>query len=358
MIKTSKEAYETQFKNKKILFDQHFSSIAPIEFFKSNYDSFRYRAEFSLSKFDNAYSYTMTLNGKKERIDFFPIASKRIQELMPRLLSYINDNSIVSDKLFQIEFQSSRNNEAMVSLVYHKELNENWYKSVSEAVTDLDVSIIGRSKKQQLIIGNNFITENYKYQDREFSIRLYEQCFSQTNPEICDDMLDWVTRYSPKIKEDIMELHCGLGTFTIPLSNLYTKVLATENSRPSIKALKENIELNCRNNIFFARLSGKETIEAYKKIRPYRRLSSINLDEFNIDTIFLDPPREGLDQFTRENIIDMENIIYVSCGFESFKRDLQDLQKTHEITNLAMFDQFPYTDHIESGAILKRKAPG
>ena len=51
----------------------------------------------------------------------------------------------------------------------------------------------------------------------------------------------------------------------------------------------------------------------------------------------------------------MENIIYVSCGFESFKRDLQDLQKTHEITNLAMFDQFPYTDHIESGAILKRK---
>ena len=54
-------------------------------------------------------------------------------------------------------------------------------------------------------------------------------------------MLDWVTRYSPKIKEDIMELHCGLGTFTIPLSNLYTKVLATENSRPSIKALKENI---------------------------------------------------------------------------------------------------------------------
>ena len=137
MIKTSKEAYETQFKNKKILFDQHFSSIAPIEFFKSNYDSFRYRAEFSLSKFDSLFLRN-DLEWQKERIDF-PIASKRIQELMPRLLSYINNNSIVSDKLFQIEFQSSRNNEAMVSLVYHKELNENWYKSVSEAVTDLDI---------------------------------------------------------------------------------------------------------------------------------------------------------------------------------------------------------------------------
>ena len=86
-------------------------------------------------------------------------------------------------------------------------------------------------------------------------------------------------------------------------------------------------------------------------------MSSINLNEFNIDTIFLDPPRQGLDQFTRKNIVDMENIIYVSCDFESFKRDLQGLQKTHEIINLAMFDQFPYTDHIESGAILKRIAP-
>jgi len=35
---------------------------------------------------------------------------------------------------------------------------------------------------------------------------------------------------------------------------------------------------------------------------------------------------------------------------------LQILKKTHDIKNLALFDQFPHTDHIESGAILKRKA--
>ena len=133
--------------------------------------------------------------------------------------------------------------------------------------------------------------------------------------------------------------------------------MATENSRPSIKALKENVNLNRRTNIYNARLSGKETLEAYNGVRKFNRLSDIDLQEFNFDSIFLDPPREGLDHFTLKSLANMKNIIYVSCGFESFKRDLSILQKTHEILNLAMFDQFPYTEHIESGAILKRIAP-
>jgi tRNA (uracil-5-)-methyltransferase len=157
--------------------------------------------------------------------------------------------------------------------------------------------------------------------------------------------------------KDILELHCGLGTFTIPLSHLYRKVLATENSRPSIQALNDNIFLNNRKNIYSGRLSGKETLEALQRKRNFRRLQDIDLDEFEIKTIFLDPPREGLDVFTIQNLINVENIIYISCGFESFKRDLKILQKTHRILDLALFDQFPYTDHIESGAILKRIAP-
>ena len=33
------------------------------------------------------------------------------------------------------------------------------------------------------------------------------------------------------------------------------------------------------------------------------------------------------------------------------------LKKTHKIKKAAMFDQFPYTDHIESGVILERITP-
>jgi tRNA (uracil-5-)-methyltransferase len=113
--------------------------------------------------------------------------------------------------------------------------------------------------------------------------------------------------------------------------------------------------LNNIENVYTGRLSGKETLEAFKGVRIFRRLKDIDLEQFEIDSIFLDPPREGLDSFTLENIIEIKNIIYISCGFDSFKRDIQALKATHDILKLAMFDQFPYTEHIESGAILRKK---
>ena len=71
----------------------------------------------------------------------------------------------------------------------------------------------------------------------------------------------------------------------------------------------------------------------------------------------INPPREGIDQDTISKIIHFDEIIYISCGFESLKRDIDILKKTHEIKKVAMFDQFPYTDHIESGVILKKITP-
>ena len=55
-------------------------------------------------------------------------------------------------------------------------------------------------------------------------------------------MLQW-TRDAKSHKDDILELHCGIGTFTLLLSRLYKQVLATENSRPSIRGLEDNIKV-------------------------------------------------------------------------------------------------------------------
>ena len=353
----SKNNYLKLFEEKKKSFSGAFKKDFSIEYYPSPFRAYRHRAEFSLINKKDDLSFAMTVNGRKEKINSFPIASQKIQDLMEPLRKSIQDDAVIKEKLFQVEFQSSRSEEVMVSLIYHKNLDVDWQEKTREISNKLKISIIGRSKNQKIIIGNNFVTETYNCLNKDFSMRLYEQCFSQTNPFVCDDMLTWVATNISRNSKDILELHCGLGTFTIPLSHLYRKVLATENSRPSIQALNDNIFLNNRKNIYSGRLSGKETLEALQRKRNFRRLQDIDLDEFEIKTIFLDPPREGLDLFTIQNLIYVENIIYISCGFESFKRDLKILQKTHRILDLALFDQFPYTDHIESGAILKRIAP-
>ena len=355
MSTIQREDYLELFEEKKSSFIRDFTGDTPIDFFKSPHKAYRYRAEFGLLKKKDEYFYSMSKDGKKVAISSFPISSQKIQNIMTLLLEKIQSNPIISHKLFQIEFQSSRNDEAMVSLIYHKELEEEWSEMASNISNELDISIIGRSKNRKIIIGNNYVTETYQYRDKKFSIKLYEQCFSQTNPYICDSMLSWVIDNIQPVENDLMELHCGLGTFTIPLSSYFNQVLATENSRPSIQALQENISSNNIKNVYTGRLSGKETLEAFKGVRTFRRLKDIDLKQFKIDSIFLDPPREGLDSSTLENIIGIKNIIYISCGFDSFKRDLQALKSTHDILKLAMFDQFPYTEHIESGAVLRKK---
>ena len=115
MIKNSKEEYLALFKEKKRLFDKEFKNVSSIQYYDSPYENFRYRAEFGLLERHKKQSYAMTVNGQRKIINTFPIVSKKIQELMSSLIELINGNTLISKRLFQVEFQSSRNNEAMIT---------------------------------------------------------------------------------------------------------------------------------------------------------------------------------------------------------------------------------------------------
>ena len=167
-------------------------------------------------------------------------------------------------------------------------------------------------------------------------------------------MLQWVYDQSIGSKNDLLELYCGAGNFTLVLSQNFEKVLATEISKPSIAAAKENCEINNINNIEFIRMSSEDFVKATNKEREFNRLREIELDSYNFDTIFVDPPRSGLDDTTRKLSSEFENILYISCNPQTLARDVEYLSKTHEIVSIAFFDQFAYTPHLEMGMKLKK----
>jgi tRNA (uracil-5-)-methyltransferase len=101
-------------------------------------------------------------------------------------------------------------------------------------------------------------------------------------------------------------------------------------------------------------MSSEEFVEALNSVREFRRLKDINLKDYSFSTIFVDPPRSGLDETTRELVKNFDQVIYISCNPETLHRDLKELLKTHQILNFALFDQFSYSKHIESGVILKK----
>jgi len=275
--------------------------------------------------------------------------------LMPEMLSRINASTQLKHKLYQAEFLSTTTNQSLVSLIYHKLLSDEWEEQATLLAKDLGCSIIGRSRGQKRIIGEDFVIETFDINGKTFSYQQIENSFTQPNASVCRHMLIWASECTTSIGGDLLELYCGNGNFTLPLSNNFRKVLATEISKVSVKSAQHNMRINNCHNIQIARMSSEEFTQALNRERTFRRLKDISLDEYDFTTIFLDPPRAGLDPATESLASRFDNILYISCNPDTLSQNLSNLCKTHAIERMALFDQFPYTEHRECGVLLKRR---
>jgi len=326
------------------------------DIFKSPTSNYRARAEFRIwHNEDRECQYAMNSFDKRVfEIDECPKVLEPIEKRMYKILEQINSSNTLSNRLFAVEFLSATTDEVLLTMIYHRKLDDEWIKEAKELESIADISIIGRSRKQKLVISKEFVTEKLKIKDRVFTYRHYEGGFTQPNPYVNQKMIEWAFNRCENLGGDLLESYCGLGNFTLPLSQLFERVLATEISKNSIKSAKENLELNGIDNVKFARLSSLEMTEALNKKRAFRRLEGIDLDSYNFTTALVDPPRAGLDDETKELISKIDNIVYISCNPDTLSRDLARLTQTHRVVRGAVFDQFPYTTHIESGVFLQR----
>ena len=86
------------------------------------------------------------------------------------------------------------------------------------------------------------------------------------------------------------------------------------------------------------------------------RLSQgLDLKALKLNTLFVDPPRAGLDAETEKLLAEFDNLIYVSCNPATLHANLATVQQTHAVQSFALFDQFPYTEHVECGVYLTRR---
>ena len=154
---------------------------------------------------------------------------------------------------------------------------------------------------------------------------------------------------------DLLEL-CTAATVT---SRWRWRVIsiasATEIAKPSVAAAQYNIAANHIDNVQIIRMAAEEFTQAMNGVREFNRLQGIDLQSYQCETIFVDPPRSGLDSETEKMVQAYPRILYISCNPETLCRNLETLSQTHNVTRLALFDQFPYTHHMECGVLLTRK---
>lgn len=154
----------------------------------------------------------------------------------------------------------------------------------------------------------------------------------------------------PNKDEVFLDLFCGIGNFSLPLSVVSKYVVGVEGSGKMVAQASSNALSNQCDNIAFVQANLFDEIEL-QSIRKDNRLAG------GIDGIILDPPRAGAEEVC-ENITKLspKKILYVSCDPNTFARDAQILaNKNYSLESFSVADMFSQTYHSEVMGLFIRK---
>lgn len=199
-----------------------------------------------------------------------------------------------------------------------------------------------QSEKSHTLAGRDFI---YDEMDG-YRFRVWFDTFFQTNPTQAQKLVDLAVEMAePKKSENMIDLFCGVGTFSLPFASRVGKLVGIEIVESSIESAKRNAGDNGIDNTTFlaqdARTGLAQVLETFG--RP--------------ELLLLDPPRSGAGGKVMRRIgrSQPERIVYVSCNPDTFATDIKQLEPFgYTLKVVQPVDLFPHTVHVECCALLVR----
>ncbi|MCZ6805102.1 MAG: 23S rRNA (uracil(1939)-C(5))-methyltransferase RlmD [Proteobacteria bacterium] len=187
---------------------------------------------------------------------------------------------------------------------------------------------------------------SYALSDHDINIHFKPTDFTQINIEINRKMVQLAIEHlQAKDDDNILDLFCGLGNFTLPLARRVKSITGVEGSADLIKRAKQNAELNKIENADFhvADLAASDMAYGFMN-KPY-------------DKLLLDPARTGAKEIiTAMNMTNIKRIVYISCNPATLARDAGILvnEKGFSLLKAGVMDMFPHTVHVESIAVFTK----
>ena len=168
-----------------------------LQVFASPTQHFRMRAEFRIwHEGDDFYHIMFDQQSKQRyRVDNFPIASELINRMMTALLPLLKQQTVLHHRLFQIDYLSTQSQQIIVSLLYHKALDENWQAAAQTLRSQLqqqgfNVQIVGRASKQKICLEQDYVDEILNVHGKDYIYRQVENSFTQPNAAVNSKMLE------------------------------------------------------------------------------------------------------------------------------------------------------------------------
>jgi len=157
--------------------------------------------------------------------------------------------------------------------------------------------------------------------------------FSQANDGINEVLVRTVADLADGEGLRVLELHCGVGNFTVELASRAPSALVAVEQDPravdACQAALQSRELRARVTVGDANQPPKG----------------------RYDVVVLDPPRQGARALFEQSKLwpGPKRVVYVSCDTATLSRDLQIVTRSgYRIDRMIGFDMFPQTAHLES----------
>ncbi len=283
------------------------------------------------------------------------LLSETATEVMRRVRSWAKDSGLPgwdqrkgSGVLRHCVIREGKNtDERMVMLLVSRNEKNLRTEELKNVLKDLTTSIVlgindeksdvSRAGTIIPVHGNPWLEETingYRY-------RIHPNSFFQTNSVMAAKLQDTVKEFCGDLKDKtLLDLFCGSGFFSTAFANDCQRTIGIELDPSGIENARTNAELNNIANVEY-HVSEAEKFD-WAGIKP--------------DVVIIDPPRSG----THYKVLDTlrsalpDRIVYVSCNYERFAKELPALTRHYKINKMQALDLFPHTPHVELVTLFER----
>jgi len=251
--------------------------------------------------------------------------------------------------------KSHYTNDLMVVLVsYYEDMNlintllESLKQSFPEITTFIysindTPSPTAYGRIEHVLLGPGYIRDSIG----EFTFNIHPKAFFQTNTQQAEALYEVALKFANLQPDDLVyDLYCGVGTLSLYLSKVATKVVGIELVEEAIENAKKNAQENEINHAYFVKGDMKDTF------------NETLIAEYGVPTVLVtDPPRAGMHPDVVQQLLDLKTprIVYVSCDSSTMARDIEKLSSLYKVDAIQPVDMFPQTYHIETVALLTLK---
>ena len=293
------------------------------------------------------------LVGFRERKSSFVTLMSRCEVLHPSLgdnleiLSECIEALSIKEHVPQIEVAIAEKDTILI-LRHLQPLNENDEKVLIDYAKKLSITWYLQSGGLDTIKPlKNPVQLTYSIPKHNIEMSFLPNDFTQVNFELNKKMIDLALGLLDlNENDDVIDLFCGLGNFTLPISRYVNKVVGIEGDKGLLERAKANAEQNNITNALFYKADLFEDVSGFEWFRGK-----------NYNKALIDPSRTGAIEIVELlPKLNIERLVYVSCNPATLARDTAKLISLgFSLESAGVMDMFPQTAHVESIALFVRK---